>query len=168
MYSWTQQQPLLKQEAPDYREQCGKDTASGLGEGQGTSKMYCGQLGAYLCIRYCICSKSSKLHHSDGGKRQQIPDLASMGSFRPLPAQMHLEPTGRMLPAAHKVAVAPWLWTGQGNTVLSRWILMPSPQEEVTDLLRSKISCLLSQWCIKWLRQKQAVLALMGKDGCHL
>lgn len=56
----------------------------------------------------------------------------------------------------------------QDSTVLSRWILMPSPQEEVTDLLKSKISCLLSQWCVKWLRQKQAVLPLMGKQGCHL
>lgn len=40
---------------------------------------------------------------------------------------------------------------------------------EVTDLLKSKISCLLSQWCVKWLRLvKQAVLPLMGKQGCSL
>lgn len=94
--------------------------------------------------------------------------MASMGSSCPLPAQVHLKPTGRMLPAAHKVAVAPWLWAGQGSTVLSRWILMPFLQEEATDLLRSKISCLLSQWCVKWLRQKQAILPLMGKQGCRL
>lgn len=117
---------------------------------------------------HCIPSKSSKLQHSDGGRRQQVPDLASVGSSCPLPAQMHLEPTGRKLPAALRVAVAPWLWAWQGSTVLSTWILMPSPQEEVTDLLKSKTSCFLSQWCVKWLRQKQAVLPLMGKQGCCL
>lgn len=43
MYSWTQQQPLLKQEALDCREQCKKDAANapGLGEGEGTRKMHC-------------------------------------------------------------------------------------------------------------------------------
>lgn len=90
----------------------------------------CGQLGAYLGIWHCIPSKSSKPQHRDGGKRQQVPDLASRGSSCPLPAQMHVEPTGRMLPAAYKVAVAPWLRAGQGSTVLSRWILMPSLQEK--------------------------------------
>lgn len=129
----------------------------------------CGQLGVYLGSWHCILSKSSTPQDRDGGRSQQVPDLASRGSSCPLPAQMHVEPTGRMLPAAHKVAVAPWLWTGQRSTVLSRWILMPSLQEEVRDLLKSKISCLLSQWYVKWLRLvKQAVLPLMGKQGCSL
>lgn len=128
-----------------------------------------GQLGAYLGTGHCIPSKSSKLQHKDGGpKGSRSLTWHLWAVLVPSQLKMHLKPTGRMLPAAHQVAVAPWLWAGQGSTVLSRWILMPSPQEEVTDLLKSKISCLLSQWCVKWLRQKQAVFPLMGKQGCHL
>lgn len=122
------EQPLMKQEAPDCREQCEKDAANApdLGEGQGTRKCTgWGQLGAYLGIWHCIPSKSIKRQHRVGGKRQQVSNLASMGRSCPLPAQMHFEPTGRMLPAAHKVAVAPWLWAGQTSRALSRWILIP-------------------------------------------
>lgn len=135
------------------------------GEDKGQEKhTVCGQLGAYLGIGPCIPSKSSKLQHKDGGKRQQVPDLASVGSSCHLPAQRHLKPTGRRIPAAHRVAVAPWLWAGQGSTVLSRWILMPSPQEEVSELLTSKISCLLSQWCVK-LKAEASCASIDGKAG---
>lgn len=50
----------------------------------------------------------------------QVPDSASTGSSCPLPAQMYLDTTGKMLPATHVTAVAPWLQAGEERTVLSR------------------------------------------------